>query len=69
LNFVYAFLLHFVLILNHIPTSGADLVEVAPAYDQAEITSLAAAGIVADFLSMLQADAPPKPHVGPFFED
>ncbi|KAJ6487627.1 arginase deacetylase [Mycena sanguinolenta] len=48
---------------------GCDIVEVAPAYDQAEITSRAAAGIVADFLSMLQADAPPKPHVGPFLDD
>ncbi|KAF7351439.1 hypothetical protein MSAN_01575900 [Mycena sanguinolenta] len=48
---------------------GCDIVEVAPAYDQAEITSRAAAGIVADFLQMLQADAPPKPHVGPFLDD
>ncbi|KAJ7735750.1 arginase family-domain-containing protein [Mycena metata] len=47
---------------------GCDVVEVAPAYDQAEITSMAAAGIVADFLLMLQADEPPKPHVGPFFD-
>ncbi|KAJ7726678.1 hypothetical protein DFH07DRAFT_896448 [Mycena maculata] len=48
---------------------GCDIVEVAPAYDQAEITSRAAAGIVADFLSMLQTDEPPKPHVGPFLSE
>ncbi|KAJ7112769.1 Arginase/deacetylase [Mycena crocata] len=48
---------------------GCDIVEVAPAYDNAGITSMAAAGIVADFLQMLQADAPPKPHVGPFSKD
>ncbi|KAJ7072691.1 hypothetical protein C8F01DRAFT_258062 [Mycena amicta] len=45
---------------------GADIVEVAPAYDHAEITSIAAADIVVDFLMMMQADAPPTPHVGPF---
>ncbi|KAJ6583014.1 arginase deacetylase [Mycena vulgaris] len=48
---------------------GCDVVEVAPAYDRAEITSRAAAGIVADFLQMLQVDAPPKPHGGPFLDD
>lgn len=32
---------------------GADLVEVAPAYDHAEITSLAAATVVYDFLSLM----------------
>ncbi|KAF7360117.1 hypothetical protein MVEN_00740100 [Mycena venus] len=47
---------------------GADIVEVAPAYDHAEITSMAAAGLVLDFLQMMQRE-PPKPHVGPFFED
>ncbi|KAJ7439459.1 arginase deacetylase [Mycena latifolia] len=48
---------------------GCDIVEVAPAYDHAEITSRAASGIVADFLQMMQADAPPKPHVGPWLLD
>ncbi|KAJ7108788.1 hypothetical protein C8R44DRAFT_834142 [Mycena epipterygia] len=48
---------------------GCDIVEVAPAYDQAEITSRAAAGIVGDFLQMLQADEPPKPHIGPFLDE
>jgi len=38
---------------------GADLVEVAPAYDHAEITGMAAAGIVHDFLAMMILDAPP----------
>ncbi|KZT36953.1 Arginase/deacetylase, partial [Sistotremastrum suecicum HHB10207 ss-3] len=32
---------------------GADLVEVAPAYDHAEVTGIAAADIVADFLALL----------------
>jgi len=32
---------------------GADLVEVAPAYDHAEITGIAAADLVHDFLSLL----------------
>ncbi|KAF9021453.1 Arginase/deacetylase [Hymenopellis radicata] len=45
---------------------GADIVEVAPAYDHADITGIAAADIVADFLVMMQLDVPPKPHVGPF---
>ncbi|OBZ68611.1 putative agmatinase 1 [Grifola frondosa] len=39
---------------------GADIVEVAPAYDNAEITGIAAADIVHDFLSMLLAEEPPK---------
>ncbi|CAK5278445.1 unnamed protein product [Mycena citricolor] len=47
---------------------GADVVEVAPAYDIAEITSRAAAGLVSDFLVMMQADEPPRPHAGPFLE-
>jgi len=40
---------------------GADVVEVAPAYDHAEITATAAADIVHDLLSMLTASKPPKP--------
>lgn len=48
---------------------GCDVVEVAPAYDRAEITARAAAGIAGDFLQMMQADAPPKPHGGPFLEN
>ena len=51
------------------PARGCDIVEVAPAYDHAEITSMAAAGIVADFLLMLQALNPPQPHIGPFLDD
>ncbi|KAI0073721.1 Arginase/deacetylase [Panus rudis PR-1116 ss-1] len=39
---------------------GADIVEVAPAYDNAEITGIAAADLVHDFLSMLVAKEPPK---------
>ncbi|KAF8846159.1 arginase deacetylase [Paxillus ammoniavirescens] len=40
---------------------GADIVEVAPAYDHAEITGTAAADIVHDFLSMFMSQGPPKP--------
>ncbi|KAF9800279.1 hypothetical protein IEO21_10395 [Rhodonia placenta] len=39
---------------------GADIVEVAPAYDTAEITAIAAADIVHDFLSMFVTQEPPK---------
>jgi len=39
---------------------GADIVEVAPAYDNAEITGIAAADIVHDFLSMFLSQEPPK---------
>ncbi|KAL5519478.1 hypothetical protein ACEPAH_1161 [Sanghuangporus vaninii] len=38
---------------------GADVVEVAPSYDHAEITGIAAADIVHDFLTMMLTDAPP----------
>ncbi|KAJ3827335.1 Arginase/deacetylase [Lentinula raphanica] len=48
---------------------GADIVEVAPAYDNADITGIAAADIVHDFLSMMLVDGPPEPHgAGPFDE-
>ncbi|EMD41856.1 hypothetical protein CERSUDRAFT_129052 [Gelatoporia subvermispora B] len=39
---------------------GADIVEVAPAYDNAEITGIAAADLVHDFLSMFLSQEPPK---------
>jgi len=39
---------------------GADIVEVAPAYDNAEITGILAADLVHDFLSLFLSDAPPK---------
>lgn len=42
--------------------SGADVVEVAPAYDHADITSIAAADIIHDFLSLfVSAKPPPQP--------
>ncbi|KAF7370588.1 Arginase deacetylase [Mycena sanguinolenta] len=47
---------------------GADIVEVAPAYDNADVTGIAAADIVYDFLAMMQLDSPPQPHGGPFSE-
>ncbi|KAG6830887.1 hypothetical protein H0H92_014038 [Tricholoma furcatifolium] len=37
---------------------GFDVVEVAPAYDHAEITGIAAADLVVDFLSMMLTEAP-----------
>ncbi|XP_006454028.1 hypothetical protein AGABI2DRAFT_182028 [Agaricus bisporus var. bisporus H97] len=39
---------------------GADVVEVAPAYDHAETTAIAAADFVHDFLSMFLTNNPPK---------
>jgi len=43
---------------------GADIVEVAPAYDHADVTNIAAADLVHDFLTMMLSDEPPKPHWG-----
>ena len=42
--------------LNGINVVGADVVEVAPAYDHAEITSIAAATVVFDLLSLIVAN-------------
>ncbi len=42
--------------LNGIDVVGADVVEVAPAYDHAEITSIAAATVVFDLLSLIVAN-------------
>jgi len=39
---------------------GADIVEVSPAYDNAEVTGIAAADLVHDFLSMFLSDRPPS---------
>ncbi|KAG7452212.1 arginase deacetylase [Guyanagaster necrorhizus] len=39
---------------------GADIVEVSPSYDHADITGIAAADLVHDFLSMLISTSPPK---------
>lgn len=44
------------------PLVGADIVEVAPAYDNAEVTAIAAADIVHDFLGMMLI-GPPKRNV------
>ena len=43
--------------LNGINIVGADVVEVAPAYDHAEITSIAAATVVFDLLSLIVANS------------
>ncbi|KIY73537.1 Arginase/deacetylase [Cylindrobasidium torrendii FP15055 ss-10] len=40
---------------------GADLVEVSPSYDHAEITGIAAADFIHDFLSLFIAEEPPQP--------
>ncbi len=39
--------------LTDLPLVGADVVEVSPAYDHAELTSLAAANVVYEFLGLL----------------
>ncbi|KAK0233523.1 arginase deacetylase [Armillaria fumosa] len=39
---------------------GADIVEVSPSYDHADITAIAAADLVHDFLSMLISTEPPR---------
>ncbi|KAK0222265.1 arginase deacetylase [Armillaria fumosa] len=39
---------------------GVDIVEVAPAYDHRDITGIAAADLVHDFLVAMQIDEPPK---------
>jgi len=39
---------------------GADVVEVSPAYDVAEVTAIAAADLVHDFLSMFLSEKPPS---------
>jgi len=39
--------------LSDLPLVGADVVEVAPAYDHADITSIAAAGTAYEFLTMM----------------
>ncbi|KAJ7292729.1 hypothetical protein C8J57DRAFT_1428789 [Mycena rebaudengoi] len=39
---------------------GADIVEVSPAYDFAEVTGIAAADLVHDFLSMFLSEQPPS---------
>ena len=39
--------------LNHAEDEGFDLVEVAPPYDHADVTSLAGASIVLEFLYIL----------------
>ncbi|KAF9028790.1 Arginase/deacetylase [Hymenopellis radicata] len=44
---------------------GADIVEVAPAYDHADITGIAAADLVHDFLVAMLTDTPPRVgHIG-----
>lgn len=68
LNFVYVNRFHKLCSKPHISLtnvlllspSGADVVEVAPAYDHADITSIAAADIVHDFLSLFVSAEPPK---------
>ncbi|KAJ3570930.1 hypothetical protein NP233_g4088 [Leucocoprinus birnbaumii] len=44
---------------------GADIVEVSPSYNHAEVTGLAAADIVYDLLNMMQMEHPPSLRNGP----
>ncbi|KAJ2917878.1 hypothetical protein MD484_g2602, partial [Candolleomyces efflorescens] len=55
LNFVYgpAYFIHSS--YTNISLRGADIVEVSPAYDQGEITGIAAADLVHDFISLFTA--------------
>ncbi|MDT5238316.1 MAG: guanidinobutyrase / D-arginase, partial [Mycobacterium sp.] len=46
--------------LTGINIVGADVVEVAPAYDHAEITCVAAATVVFDLLSLIVANNSPS---------
>ena len=46
--------------LGEIDFVGMDMVEVAPAYDAAEVTSLAAASIVLDYLCLRSRDLPDR---------
>ena len=48
--------------LGGIAFAGMDVVEVAPAYDVAEITALAAATVVWDYLSLMGAQETPHTH-------
>ncbi|HZA09202.1 MAG TPA: agmatinase [Mycobacterium sp.] len=50
-------LLRMLRLVHGLPVIGADVVEVAPAYDHAEITSLAAATVVFDLLALIVADS------------
>ena len=44
--------------MDGIPVVGLDVVEVAPAYDHAEITALAAANLAYDVISLMAAENP-----------
>jgi agmatinase len=46
-------LLHLLRALDGLPLVGGDVVEVAPAYDHAEITALAAATVVYDIVTLM----------------
>ena len=43
---------------------GADVVEVAPPYDQAEVTSIAAATVIFDLLALMARARNPSPPPG-----
>ncbi|MEB4613356.1 agmatinase [Leucobacter sp. M11] len=49
--------------MNHLPIVGADIVEVAPAYDHAQVTAVAAANLGSELLAMFaKTRAPGAPH-------
>ena len=47
--------------LRGLPIVGADIVEVSPAYDHAEVTAVAAAHVAYELLALLAARTPPGP--------
>jgi len=49
--------------LGHINLIAMDLVEVAPVYDQADITSLAGATLALDYLCLRALELPDKKHL------
>jgi len=49
--------------LGHINLIGMDLVEVAPVYDQADITSLAGATLALEYLCLRAVELPDKQHL------
>jgi agmatinase len=46
--------------LGNIDIVGMDMMEVAPSYDHAEVTALAAASLILDFLCMRSAHLPSR---------
>ncbi|SCU95947.1 LANO_0E11958g1_1 [Lachancea nothofagi CBS 11611] len=58
-------LIHIIRKLEDLPIVGADVVEVSPAYDHAEITSLAASQIVYELITNMVKGGPVDPSIMP----